>query len=787
LYCLLDDKILIKKLILTSLILASFNSFAQNNYTLSGFVRELKSTETLPGATISVVNAKKQFQTNNYGFYSITLAAGAYNFKVSVAGYKLIDTLINLNQDISSDFNLISQNQLQEVIVTTAMKENIAEQIAMSSVDIPIQQIKEIPAILGEKDVFKVIKLLPGIQKGTEGSSGFYVRGGSPDQNLIILDDAVVYNANHLFGFFSLFNGDALKSVELIKGGFPARYGERLSSVLNLNMKDGNKKEIHGEAGIGLLSSRLTLEGPIKKDKASFLISGRRTYADILIQPLLDKDQSSGYYFYDLNTKIQVDINSKNRLFLSGYFGNDKLYDKYRYDKNESDKANFKWGNATSTLRWNNILSKKLFANTTLIFSRYRLQNLYEEKYDDAIYRSTYNSSIRDFSLKYDLDYFLNENHTFKFGVKATSHRFIPDAYVLEDTDASVNERIVTKYDSFESNLYAEDEWHINNKLGANLGLRASNFNTDGTSYAYIEPRVSFRYLLNQTTAIKASYSLMHQYLHLLSSTGVGFPTDLWIPSTQKTRPERAVQYALGFSKELPQKSLQFTVEAYYKKLDHIISYTEGASFFDIGLPTDATNKINYEDNITYGQGESKGLELFLQKKTGKINGWIGYTLSETTNQFDALNNGERFYPRQDRRHDFSIVMLYQASKKIKLNASFVYSTGNPVTLPQSTYSASTNYSVRGNNYGYTSAFGVTDYGKRGSFRAEAYHRADLGIQFYKKKKRVERTFEIGIYNVYNRLNPFFYDIDTDDNNQNRLYKYALFPVVPSVSWSYKF
>ncbi len=767
-------------------VIFSIPSSAQSIYTLSGFVREKASSETLPGASILVSNLNKQFVANNYGYFAISLPVTTYRFRISVAGFQALDTTISLNSNLNLDFKLNSDNQLNEVVVTTAAKDNIAEQIAMSTIDIPIQQIKDIPAILGEKDVFKVIKLLPGIQKGIEGSSGFYVRGGSPDQNLIILDDAVVYNANHLFGFFSLFNGDALKSVELIKGGFPARYGERLSAVLNLNMKDGNKKEFHGEAGIGLLSSRLTLEGPIKKDKSSFLISARRTYADILIQPFLDKDQTSGYYFYDLNTKFQADIDPKNRIFLSGYFGNDKLYDKYKYDDGY-EKGNFKWGNATATLRWNHLLSKKLFTNTTLIFSRYRLQNLYEDQIDNSIYRSTYNSSIRDFSLKYDVDYFLNVNHNIKFGAKATSHRFIPNAYILKDTEEGVEEKDIQKYDSYEGNLYIEDEWHLSPKIGMNAGIRTSTFVAAQKQYTFAEPRLSLRYLLNETTGIKASYALMHQFLHLLSSTGVGFPTDLWVPSTARTSPERASQMALGFSKELPQKLVQFSAEAYFKRLENIISYREGASFFDVGLPTDDTQKINYEDNITYGKGKSMGLELLLQKKTGRLNGWIGYTLSETLHQFEELNNGKEFYPRQDRRHDFSLVALYQLSPKIKLNMSFVFSSGNALTLPKSEYFANTNNTLLNNRY-FTdiSAYGVSDYGERGSFRAESYHRMDLGIQFYKKKKSVERTFELGIYNVYSRLNPFFYDIEYE-NGKAKLYKYALFPIVPSVSWSYKF
>ena len=770
-----------KHLLIIFFFVTSLQLSAQNKYTISGYIKEKSSFETLPGANVTI--SGKQIQSNNYGFYAITLGSGNYSIKISVAGYQILDTSIILDQNLNQDFYLISNNILNEVVVNASAKANLSEQINMSTIDIPIQQIKDIPALLGEKDVFKVIKLLPGIQKGTEGSSGFYVRGGSPDQNLIILDDAVVYNANHLFGFFSVFNGDALKSVELIKGGFPARYGERLSSVLNLTMKDGNKKELHGEAGFGLLSSRLTLEGPIKKDKSSFLISGRRTYADIFIQPLLDKDQSSGYYFYDFNAKFQADLDSKNRIFLSGYFGQDKLYDKYKYDDGY-DKLNFKWGNATSTFRWNHIFGSKLFTNASLIFSQYNLENLYEDKSANDLYRSTNNSSIRDFSFKYDADYFLNPQHSLKGGLKMTNHRFIPNAFVLKDTGSGFEERSVKKFDSFETNLYVEDEWNATNKLGINYGLRASSFTTEGTNYTYLEPRFSFRYLLNQTTGIKGSYALMHQYLHLLSNTGEGFPTDLWVPSSQRIKPERADQVALGFTKDLTEKSLQLSVETYYKKLQNIITYKEGASFLDIGVEPDQPEQLNYEDNITAGKGRSMGVELFLQKKTGRLNGWIGYTLSKTVYQFDEVNFGKEYFPRQDRRHDFSLVALYQLSPKIKLNFNFVFSSGNALTLPRNEYFAYTNQ-INVGSFG-VSAIGVQDYGERGSFRAESYHRIDVGAQFYKKKKKSERTFEVGFYNAYNRLNPFFYDIQYKDN-QAKLYKFAFFPIIPSVSWNYKF
>lgn len=772
-----------KPLLILLFSLSFFSVLAQNKYTLNGYIKEKSSLETLPGANI-VLNGK-QIQSNNYGYYSLTTNAGNYSIKVSVAGYQTLDTLINLNQNVNLDLYLKSNNILNEVVVKTSAKANLSEQINMSTIDIPIQQIKDIPALLGEKDVFKVIKLLPGIQKGTEGSSGFYVRGGSPDQNLIILDDAVVYNANHLFGFFSVFNGDALKSVELIKGGFPARYGERLSSVLNLNMKDGNKKELHGEAGFGLLSSRLTLEGPIKKDKSSFLISGRRTYADIFIQPFLEKDLSSGYYFYDFNAKIQADVDQKNRLFFSGYFGQDKLYYKYKFD-NSSEKSNFNWGNATATARWNRVLSPKLFSNTSLIFSKYQLTNKYEDKFQQSLFSSNYNSSIRDFSLKNDIDYFVNEKHSLKFGVKATHHQFIPNAFTLKDTDADINQVDIQKYNSLEGNAYIEDEWKATNKLGFNVGLRASVFNVDEKSYSYVEPRISARYLVNETFGIKGSYALMHQFLNLLSSTGVGFPTDLWVPSTNRISPESSNLYAIGFTKDLPKKQLQLSVESYYKTLDNIISYKEGSSFFDIGVTGEDISQINYQDNITTGKGKSMGIEVLLQKKSGRLNGWIGYTLSKTLFQFDELNNGKEFYPRQDRRHDFSLVTLYQLSEKIKLNFTFVYSSGNAISLPRSEYSAGTNLSLLNYNFSGVSAYGVNDYGDRGSFRAEAYHRLDFGVQFFKKKKKSERTFELGFYNAYSRLNPFFYDVEYE-NNQAKLFKFALFPIIPSVSWNYKF
>lgn len=792
---------------------------AQKYYTISGFIREKGSQEQLIGVNVFVPNSTFGTSSNNYGFYSISLAANeSVSLIYSFVGYERVTKLIILNKDISLNIELPTANQLEEVVVSSKrQEERISESVEMSKIDIPINQIKKIPAFLGEKDVLKVLQLMPGVQKGSEGQSGIYVRGGGPDQNLIILDDAVVYNASHLFGFFSVFNGDALKSVELTKGGFPARFGGRLSSVIEMNMKEGNKEKLHGEGGIGLISSRLTLEGPIKTKKqgirSSFIISARRTYIDVVSAPLVAASQKNdiekttgGYYFYDLNAKLNYDFGQKDKIYLSGYFGNDNFHTKTTSPDNTSSNG-LKWGNETATLRWNHLYSQKLFGNLSLIYSRYRfnitsvVNSLDLNTNTNSTYNLDYQSGIRDFSVKYDFDYFPIPKHALKIGFQSTFHRFTPSAVVLQDSDVSRFETKIDNIDVVESGIYVEDVWQASQRLKMNVGLRMSNYHASGVDYFRPEPRLAVAYKLSKDIAFKASYALMNQYVHLLTNTGIGLPTDLWVPSTAKIAPQQSQQVAAGFAKDFDEKGLTLTIEGYYKKMSNLVNYKEGASFLLINDPT-SNKTVPWEDNVTTGRGWSYGAEFLLQKKVGKFSGWAGYTLSWTKWQFVELNFGKVFFPRYDRRHDISLVGIYDIKPNITVSAVWVYGTGNALTLPLSRYNGYSNFNTRfgANNNQTTSNTPVTplfagravqEYGEKNTFRAEAYHRLDLGVQFHKKKRRHERTWEISVYNAYNRKNPFFYQLNSkvDASNQtiNILQRYSLFPAIPSFSYNFKF
>jgi hypothetical protein len=777
------------------IILFVFNSIlsanAQSNtITLSGIIKEQESGETLPGVSIYCDSLKSGVQTNAYGFYSLSLPKGMHRIKISALGFSKIDTLLNFKQGLRIDFNLAQGIKLKEVVVSAEEKKKISEESQMSVINIPIQQIKDIPALLGEKDVLKVIQLMPGVQKGSEGSSGIYVRGGGPDQNLIILDDATVYNAYHLFGFFSLFNGDALKSVELVKGGFPASYGGRLSSVINMQMKEGNQEKFHGEAGIGLISSRLVLEGPLLKKKSSFLISARRTYIDAFIYPFLPPDQKGGYYFYDLNAKLNYTLTDKDRVYLSGYFGKDKFYFNSKSD-GYAMKGNLNWGNATGTLRWNHIYNGKWFSNTSAIFTNYQLGIGSREEFDSSYFDLNFISAIRDYTIKHDFDYFPNNKHHIRIGATTIYHRFRPSAVVVKGSDAASNKSKVKSIFSNESGIYIEDDWKINGRIKANVGLRISHYFINNKSFIKPEPRVSARYTITENSSIKASYALMNQYLHLLSSTGVSLPTDLWVPATNNLKPMQSQQWAIGWAQELP-KAVTLTIEGYYKKMDDISFYKEGASFLLIDDP-EGSEAINWEKNITQGKGWSYGGEVLLQKEKGKWNGWIGYTLSWTYVQFDSINFGKKFFPRYDRRHDISIVNIYKFNDHIKLSCTWVYGTGNAITLPLAQYNAAPHHPSKNDGYTTQSFFGFNsnfrnDYGEKNGFRMAPYHRLDVGIQFTKVKKRYTRTFELSFYNAYNRWNPFFYYIERGQTaTQNKLMQITLFPILPSVSWSWKF
>ncbi|MEO9872648.1 TonB-dependent receptor [Ekhidna sp.] len=747
-------------------------------YTISGYVKEDVSNELLPGVTIFIPSLNTGVITNGYGFYSMTLPEGTYELVYTSVGFDGIKTDIVLNKDVVLDqFLRPSVLTLDEVVVSAELQEKVSENSQMSSVRLSTKSVENIPALMGEKDVLKVLQLMPGVQSGSEGNSGLYVRGGGPDQNLLILDDAIVYNANHLFGFFSIFNGDALKSTELYKGGFPARFGGRLSSVIKMDMKDGNKEEMHGKVGIGLISSSLMLEGPINKGKTSFVVSARRTYFDAIAGIFNSSPDKGGYYFYDLNAKVNHEFDSKNKLYVSGYFGQDRFFAR---NKEEGFDAKLGWGNASSTIRWNHQFSKKVFTNTSLIFSRY----LFDIREEEDDFELRFNSSIRDFGFKYDVDFFPSINHSIKFGVSSTNHRFIPSALVVREASVGPTDE-EEKFNTLESAIYVEDDMRLFGKLNANIGLRFSHFIHENKTYSRPEPRISLAYMLPNDYAVKASFASMNQYVHLLSNSGIGLPTDLWVSSTDRVRPQSSRQVALGFAKDIS-NGISVSLEGYLKKSDDVIAYKEGASFLILDDP-ESSESVSWEDNITTGAADAMGLELFLEKKVGDFTGWFGYTLSKTELQFDELNFGRKFLARYDRRHDVSLVGIYHISDRLTISGTWIYGTGNNFSLPVRTHRTASD--ILGNFTVFNDRF--EDIDERNNFRAEAYHRLDLSIRMTKEKKRGRRTWELSLYNAYSRKNPFFYyqltDFDNNGTQRGTLNRVTLFPILPSFRYTFEF
>lgn len=781
-------------LLLLSLIF-SFPVLSQT-IVLSGYVREQGSQELLPGASVYVAGQRTGTQTNNYGHYALSLPIqDSVAVTFSLIGYVPITRILPSRQSTTLTILLTPQTrQLAEVRVL-ADQPSRTEQ--MSMVSLPVQQVKDVSALLGEKDVMKALQLLPGVQKGNEGQTGLYVRGGGPDQNLLVLDDAVVYNASHLFGFFSVFNADALKSVELIKGGFPARYGGRLSSVVSMQMKDGNKEKLHGEGGIGLIASRLTLEGPLQKNKSSFVVSARRTYADALLKPIAGS-QFPGIYFYDVNAKVNYEFGQHDKLYVSGYFGRDAANFSDKLANGGRSEDGFNWGNATATLRWNHLFSQKLFLNTSLIYSQYNFKVFSDESglTSSTRYFQQYSSGIRDYTFKTDVDYLINRFISVKAGALVTAHRFTPNAFVLRDINKDAVSVRSNSIDAVEGGVYAEGLLQLSNQIRVNTGLRLSYFGVEARNYLKLEPRLSAAYLFSDNWALKAAYTQMNQYVHLLSNSGLGLPTDLWVPSTSTIPPQQARQISIGLAKDFPKSNLSLTVEGYYKQMRDIIGYKEGASFLilDIGPDPDRVSNVDWQNNVTTGTGRSYGVEWLLQRKEGggflpRLTGWIGYTLSWAKQRFDAVNNGQEFFARYDRRHDVSIVGIYRLSPRLTLSTTWVYGTGNALTIPIGL--------SRANGHSFFGAYASTDatiYGQRNAFRAAAYHRLDVALRFTKPKRWGERIWELGVYNAYNRVNPYYYKSRTDytggiqSGQYNQvLARYGLFPIIPTVSYAFKF
>ena len=775
-------------------LLSAITGFTQNKYTISGYIKDSLNGETLIGATIAVQGQAKGISSNLYGFYSITLDEGRYILICTFIGYRIKAVSIDLRSDTKINFDVLPRSYLAEEVVVSAKKRDAnVKNAQMGKFTLPMEQIKSIPAFLGEVDLLKTIQFLPGVRNAGEGSAGIYVRGGGPDQNLILLDDAPVYNTGHLFGFFSIFNADAIKNVTLIKGGMPAQYGGRLSSVLDVSMKEGNNQKFQVDAGLGIIASRLSIQGPLKKNKSSFIVSGRRTYVDAIAKPFMKSTsqfKGSGYYFYDLNAKVNYIFSDKNRLYLSGYFGRD-VFD--FVNGKQSLKFNIPWGNSTGTLRWNHVFNNKLFGNTTAVYNDYNftfnaVQNDFELKLA---------SGIRDLSLKQDFDLYPYTGHKLKFGGIYTYHKFTPsvisgkqDSTVFKPNNAQI------KY-AHEAAVYLQDDWEINEKIKIHAGIRYSWFQqtgpykiyetddngnrTDSTvfgrgkavkNYGGLEPRFTIRYALNDETSVKASVTRNLQYIHLVSNSGTTLPTDIWVPSTYKVKPQISWLYAAGLFKNFKDNMYETSVEVYYKQMQNQIEYKEGF------VPSSLDDT---ENSFAFGKGWSYGAEFFINKTKGRLTGWIGYTLSWTWRRFPALNFGEKYPAKYDRRNDMSVVAIYELSKKLKLSASFVFGTGNSVTLPQRFY--------------IVGGVLTQEYSRINQYRLPSYHRFDFAA-IMTPKKNIKRKWKsewvFSVYNAYNRRNPYFIYFDQAGSPFNgtleiQAKQVSLFPVIPAITWNVKF
>ncbi len=777
--------------VLLSLLLCSAS--AQTRFTLNGYVKDSLSGESIIGATVSVNGQSKGVASNQYGFYSITLNEGAYTISVSHISYQGRSIQVDLKNNQSFNFEIVSKSSFNnEVIVYSKRRDANVKNAQMGKVDLSMTQIRNIPAFMGEVDLLKAIQLLPGVRNAGEGNAGFYVRGGGPDQNLILLDDAVVYNTGHLFGFFSIFNSDAIKNVSLIKGGMPAQYGGRLSSVVDVAMKDGNINKLQMDGGIGLIASRFSIQGPLKKNKASFIISARRTYADALAKPFIKKTSAfygSGYFFYDLNAKVNYRFSEKDRLYASGYFGRDV------FDFNNSKrsfKTNIPWGNSTATLRWNHVFNRRLFSNTTLLFNDYKFKfSAVQQNFEIGL-----SSGIRDGSIKTDFDYYPLPNHKLKFGGLFTYHKFIPNVVTgRQDSIIFIPNNEGTKF-AAETAIYLQDDWEIGEQWKINYGLRWSSFTQIGPytkfirdangnkldstvyndfepvkTYGGLEPRITIRYAINDETSVKAAVTRNLQYIHLVSNSGTTLPTDLWVPSTYIVKPQISWLYAAGLFKNFADNKYETSLEIYYKDMQNQVEYQEGY-----------TPSLNDPENeFVFGRGWSYGAEFFVNKTKGRFTGWVGYTLSWTWRKFAQLNDGEKYPTKYDRRHDLSVVANYEKNKKWKFGAVFVYGTGNAITLPERFY--------------IINGVLTQEYSKLNQYRMKSYHRIDLSATLTptpKKKHKLSSYWIFSIYNLYSRLNPYFIYFDQTGSALNgdlnvEARQVSLFPILPAVTWNFKF
>jgi hypothetical protein len=792
-------------LVITFLLLTVF---AWSQKALSGYITDGNNGEALIGAKIFIPSTKQGAITNTYGFYSLTLPVGKYTVEYRYASYLTVTKEIDLSKDITLNIELGSSvNNLNEVEISAKKGENV-NSAKLGQVELEMEQIKTLPAFMGEVDIIKTIQLLPGVSSVSEGGQGFYVRGGGPDQNLVLVDEAVVYNAAHLFGFFSVFNADAVKSVNLTKGGMPANFGGRMSSVLEVNMNEGNNKSFKVKGGIGAISSRITVEGPLKKDKGSFIVSGRRTYIDVIMKAAIpDTSPFAGtsYFFYDFNLKLNYKITQKDRIFLSGYYGKDVFS---FGNRNDDFNVKMPWGNGIASLRWNHLFNPKLFMNVTTTFTDY----MFKFGSNQDQFRFSLNSGVRDFGAKVDFSYYPNAKHKIKWGADYIFHTFTPTSVSAESDSVVFDTGLAQKLYSHESAIYVTDEFDLSEKWKFNAGLRYSMYQHVGPFTRYIkgdigtpdstiefgkgdlikfyggfEPRFSFRWLLPDNSSIKAGYSFNYQYIHLTSLSAVSLPTDIWYPTTDIAKPQNGWQASIGYFKNFDNDKWETSIEAYYKGMNNLIEYKEGA------LPGDNVND-NTDNLLVFGKGWSYGIELFVKRSLGKLTGWVGYTWSKTERKFADLNEGNPFPAKYDRRHDLSIVATYKLNDRWTFGSSFIYATGNTLTLPTSWYVQEQNL--------------LFNYGARNSTRMAPYHRLDLSATWYDKatktkidtstgqkmeiKKKFRHNWAFSVYNVYNRANPFFLYVDNDGDFLTGDFKLSvkqvtLFPVIPSVTWNFEF
>lgn len=763
------------------LLLTANLSFSQEKFSISGTIKSKKNGETIIGASIRVGDVGTA--SNDYGFYSLTLPAGKYILEASAVGLETFIQEITLDHNTTLNIALEEQSKTLDAITITASSKNRSLTSPQMGVErLSTREIRNIPVLLGERDVLKTIQLLPGIKSAGEGNSGFFVRGGAADQNLILLDEANVYNASHLLGFFSTFNSDAIKDVTVYKGGMPAQYGGRLSSVLDIKMNDGNNQDYSVSGGLGLISAKLNVEGPIQKDKSSFLITGRRTYADMFLKLAKDTNlRNNTLYFYDLNAKVNYNFGDKDRVYISGYFGKDVLA--------AGETFGIDWGNATGTVRWNHIFNNKLFSNTSFIISNYN----YNVSIRAGSTQFDIFSQIRDWNLKQEFQWFINSKNNIRIGFNSIYHIIRPGEVRPSSELSSINLQLLQKRYSWENGLYFNNTYKATPRLNINYGVRLSTFSilgegdffnmdkngtiTDTTNYkagefvkTYVnpEPRLGFSYQLNNTSSIKASFARNVQNLHLLSNSTTASPTDKWVASTNIIKPEISDQVSLGYYKNLWDDQYELTTEVYYKDMRNQIDYRDGA---DVFINTDAV-----ESQLLFGKGRAYGLETQFKKKAGKFTGWLSYTLSRTEKKIDGINKNNWYAAKQDRTHDIAIVVAYELSKKLTLSANWVYYTGNAVTFPAGKYQVDDQI--------------VFYYTERNGYRMPDYHRLDLGATMQlRKRKKFSSELSFSLFNAYGRENAYtisFRESEIDPTKTEAV-QLSLFRFIPSVSYNFKF